>query len=44
MPSPRLSPGILLTLFLAMAVILQTGILPGTMWEVAVRAVERFLG
>jgi NADH-quinone oxidoreductase subunit N len=44
MPSPRLSPGILLTLFLAMAVILQTGILPGTIWEVAVRAVERFLG
>ncbi len=44
MPSPRLSPGILLTLLLAMAVILQTGILPGMMWEVAVRAVERFLG
>jgi len=44
MPSPSLSPGILITLVLAMAVILQTGILPGTMWEVAVRAVERFLG
>jgi len=44
MPSPTLSPGILFTLVLAMAVILQTGILPGTMWEVAVRAVERFLG
>jgi NADH-quinone oxidoreductase subunit N len=44
MPSPTLSPGILFTLVLAMAVILQTGILPGTMWEVAVRVVERFLG
>jgi NADH-quinone oxidoreductase subunit N len=33
MPSPTLSPGILFT-----------GILPGTMWEVAVRVVERFLG
>src|SRR3970282_2632545 len=44
MPSPALSPGILFTLVLAMAVILQTGILPGTGWEVAVGAVARFRG
>ncbi|MEE8152512.1 MAG: NADH-quinone oxidoreductase subunit N [candidate division NC10 bacterium] len=42
--SPVLSPAILVTLFLATAAILQLGLLPAGVWDLAVRSVQSFWG
>jgi NADH-quinone oxidoreductase subunit N len=41
---PATSLGIIVTVALAIAVVAQMGLLPGTVWGLAVRTVERFLG
>jgi NADH-quinone oxidoreductase subunit N len=42
--SPVMSPGIVITVVVAMAVILQMGLLPGRVWDLAVRTVQGFWG
>jgi NADH-quinone oxidoreductase subunit N len=42
--SPVMSPGIVITVVVAMAVILQIGLLPGRVWDLAVRTVQGFWG